>query len=243
MWKRRTRGVAPTGDVTNTFVGKVRNLLQVGVINGGLHVHLPRSVGLTVMAGVMVSLLIAAAIYFLSEVPPQSRTAAQPVSLAPTTTSPTTAPASSSSSVPPVRPAEVRVVTVEVPGDKPAVVGDIQIAVETAGFTSTNNGGVDCGGAGNGPGGGGCIAIPGHSKGISTVGIIDFSVITPVLTCKTSSVHVDESVVIAEPPGSWARIVVLSIGPNTPTELPVTFQVSRGQSGPAPQSPKVCVPS
>lgn len=237
--------------VTNTAIGMIRKLLQVGIVNGGLHVHLPRRAGTAMLIAVWLPALIAVASLVAGDstrwAEPQSATGPQRTSEAqePTTTTTTPAAMPDPPALPPVYEAEVRTVTVVVPGDPPAVLDGIRISVETAGFTSTHDGAVRCGGGGNGPGGGGCVAIGGDTLGTSTVGIIDFSVITPALTCKTSSVHVNESVVLAQPSGGWARIVVLSIGPHNPAtgKLPVSFEVSRGHSAPAPQSPKVCVPS
>ncbi|GLZ28196.1 hypothetical protein Lesp02_03860 [Lentzea sp. NBRC 105346] len=120
----------------------------------------------------------------------------------------------------------------------------LRIAVHTAGFTSTHDGTVDCGGGGKGPGGGSCTAVGGNTSGTSVIGVIDFSVLTPALTCTVSSVHVSESAVVTEPGGRWIRIVVRGIGPNdrNSSTLPISFDLSWGRGSPAPQSPKVCVP-
>lgn len=219
---------------------------QVGgdqTINRGLHIHLLGHGG-TVIPLVAAILSFAVLITVVSVQLASKDSSRQPPSPPVSSSRPTTASTPTPSSGRPVNPAEVRKITVYVPSEKPTTVGDIGIAVETVGFTSTNDGTVDCAGDRK-EGAGSCVAIGGKSRGSSTIGIIDFSVITPAQTCKASSMHINESVVVAEHSGRWARIVVLSIGPirRDADQLPVTFEVSRGLRGPTPRSPRVCVPS
>lgn len=250
MPKRHTEEEAPAEHTTsepttvaNSFTGTARNVAQVGVLHGGLHLHETphRARRLILAVAIMLGAVVIVVLILVYPSAPQRRSAQPAAAQSP---GPAAAPsAPDSSRVPQVRPADVRTVTVEVPGAKPATVDDLRIAVGTVGFTSTYNGSVDCGGGGNGPGGGSCHVVAGDGTGASTVGTIDFSVRTPAMTCTTSSVHVNDSVVIAQPQGGWTRIVVLAIGPNKPQtgKLPVVFEVTRGHSGPAPDSPKVCV--
>ncbi|MFE0022921.1 hypothetical protein [Amycolatopsis sp. NPDC059021] len=204
--------------VTNTFTGKVRGLIQVGVVNGGFHVHLPRYAGAAMLVAAL-GLPVLLALVVPSDVPRQSVVA-------------------------PVHPVEVSTVTVNVLDGRTAAAEGITIAIDSVSFTSTDNGNATCVGVDNHPGT--CTAFAnGTASGSSTVGVIDFSVTTPALTCRTSGVHVSESVVLAQASGAWTRVLLRAMGPNDREghQLPVTFEVSRGHRGPAPQSPKTCAPS
>lgn len=233
--------------VGNRATGVFRNLLQVGTVLGDVHMHQPRWA-----APVVIAVWLPALVAVFSLVPADSALQAPPsmTSRPPSSTTPSpetvagTAAPTPSGVQPPVRPVETRTVVVQVPGAPVTVLDGLRISVKTVGFTSTHDGSVDCGGGGTGPGGGGCIAIGGDTSGTSVIGVIDYSVLTPAVTCTVSSVHVNESAVVSEPDGRWTRIVVLGIGPNDPntSTLPVSFDISRGQGQPVPASPKVCVP-
>lgn len=162
-------------------------------------------------------------------------------SSAPTTTSTPPPPTTTSSTPSPVRVAAPTTVRVDAPDGAPGQLDDLWIRVETVGYTSSDNGTVDCGGAG-GVGTGQCGAVAGHSSGVTTLATVDFTVTTPAITCRASAVHVDDSVVVTEPTGAWSRIVLRSVGPGeqSSNQTSVTFEVSRATGGPAPQSPHVC---
>lgn len=240
----------PTGDgatpdqVANRAVGVFRNFLQVGTLVGDVHLHPPRRL-ITAVVAVWLPALIMVLSLISADSTRQTQFQPQPSgqSSAPPTTRPAE-PTANAGAVPPVQQDQTRTVQMEVPGDAATALDGLNIAIETVGFTNTHNGEVDCGGGGNGPGSGGCVGIGGGTRGISTLGVIDFSVITPALICTVSSVHVNESVVITESPRRWTRIIVLKIGPSNPNAqgLPVVLEVSRGHGEPAPQSPKICVP-
>jgi hypothetical protein len=235
----------PSEHVANQAVGVFRVLLQTGTVFGGVHFH-PRRVPLFVVIAVWLPTMVAVfSLVSADSAGSPSAMADRPTSTFPTTGMPDGSTTAAASEMPPVQPTEHRTVVVQVPGDAVAVMDGVRISVETVGFTSTHSGAVDCGGGGgNGPGEGGCVVVGGGTTGTSVVGVIDYSVLTPGLTCTVSSVHINESAVVSEPDGWWTRIVVLGIGSNDlkSRTLPVSFDVSRGHGDPVPHSPKVCVP-
>ncbi|MCG8919448.1 hypothetical protein L6E12_27095 [Actinokineospora sp. PR83] len=219
-------------------MGMFRTVLQVGAVGGDVHLHPPRRGATAMVIAVWVPALIAVC----SLLPADSvRQAAPAPSPPPSASTAPTAPGTTTATTP-VQPVRNRTVVVRTPGDPVTALDGLRIDVDTAGFTSTHDGSVRCGGGGDGPGGGGCGAVAGGSSGASVVGVIDFSVLTPTLSCTVSSVHINESAVVVELDGTWSRIVVAAIGPNDADgALPITFDVSRGRGAPVPTSPKVCV--
>lgn len=174
------------------------------------------------------------------------RPAAEPTHVSPAPTRSPTSSTPTPSTVPPVQPTEVGTVTAYSPDDgKRAVIDGLTIAVENTGYTASNNGALDCGGGSHGGGIGRCEVVAQAETGTSTVGFVDFSVTTPATSCRTNSMHINESLVLTEPAGNWIRILVRSIGRDTSgaDRTAITFEVSRGRGAPAPQSPKVCAPS
>lgn len=234
------------GHTTNGAMGVFRTLLQIGTVIGDIHVHPPRRpVVIAALAAVCLALAAILALVLIGSARRVSEASAPSTAPSATTAGGGDAPAGTSPPPsPPVRPEEVHEVVVPVSGDPVAVADGLRIAVRTAGFTVISDDEVTCGGVAHGGGGRTCTATAGGSSGADTLGVIDFSVLTPALTCVVSSVHLDESAVVVEPGGRWTRVVLLDIGlaEQDRQALPVTFEVSRGRGAPAPQSPKVCVP-
>jgi hypothetical protein len=216
----------------NTFFGKAKNVLQVGTIHGGLHIHFLGRIGsviLVILVGVPLILTIVTQL---------NGNSTQRPSAEPPTTSIASGTASHSSDVPPVHQRAAQDVTINLYGTKQAPVGDITIHVDTVAVITVGNGRAQ---ASNGGDSNFAIFGGGKASGGSTIGTVDFSVLTPTMTCEASGLHIGESVVITEPSDEWIRIAILSISQITQRtpNLPVTFEVSLGQ-GSAPQSSKVC---
>jgi hypothetical protein len=249
-WKRRARAdpshesmTAVPVHVSNKFAGKATNVIQTGAVYGDVRVDSDQTHWFWKIAGFVTVLsaiiVVTALVMYMSRHNATSKASARDKPV------PTSTVSSSSPNSPKVHPVEVHTATTDAPDGNPAVVNGIKIAVDSIGFIRSDNGSVDCSGGGNGPGSGECRAVAGHTIGTTTFGTVDFSMIAPGMTCKASNVQIHDSVIMTEPGGSWARVVILSISPSKrdADKTQVAFQVSLGADGTPPQGPKVCVPS